>query len=44
MLTMILNEILDFQWSEVPDPVCLDDEVLIKVSAADICAISDIEK
>lgn len=34
MHTMILDKNLDFQWSEV----------LIKVSAADICAISDIEK
>ena len=34
MYAMILNENLDFQWSEVADPVCSGDEVLIKVSAA----------
>ncbi len=34
MYAMILDEKLDFRWTEVPDPVRKDGEVLIRVAAA----------
>ena len=38
MKAMLVNESRDLVWSDVPDPIVKDDEVLVKIYAAPLTA------